>query len=723
MVSGLAFGVMPLACGSDSVKSPFGPAAGGAGGEPGGQGEAGSFNLAVDAGDDVDPTLGGPCQDDGQCNDDVECTVDRCDAELSRCRFEPDDSACQNASYCDGQERCDVRLGCLAGDIVACSDGSTCTIDVCEEATQSCRHDPRDADGDGDPVRNCGGGDCDDTNPTVSSSTNEACGNGRDDDCDGEVDESDCATPEYDTCDSALEVSEIGFFDVDLTATRLDYPNDCATAAAGFRDAVLEVVLPDGGPYDLDVTGKLDNHLLVLGTANGCGDQRSISCEASYLAPEGGSVARLLLRGLEPGRYPIYVASDVESVPQIRVDWRAAEPQAGELCEDALPLTAGGSAVTLRLPGYAIDGKSVCDPLAPEPDPAQPDKPVTPVRTGEAYASFSLAEDSDVVLVAEAQNDLGLPLLSLRDASCKDELTCRRSQPGRLFVRGLAAGDYVLSVAGTGPDDVSVRLETAPVSEAPPGEGCDDAQPLVAGVEQVVDLSTHEDAVYTKCLPGAPDASFVFELAAKSDVALVGRFSDGDEGGLSFGRADCDANQGCVTGGGTLRVKRYGVAAGSYPALIESAQGNPVGISWFERPATAVVQVPFSDDCSAPITIPETGGRFAGNTSNAFPDFNAGCDVGGQPEGGAPDQILELRLSAPRRVVLDMIGSSYSTILSLRAGQTCPGAERPSACAAGYGPTRSYLDLELQPGDYFVQIDGYNGATGAWKLDVFSAPL
>jgi hypothetical protein len=97
--------------------------------------------------------------------------------------------------------------------------------------------------------------------------------------------------------------------------------------------------------------------------------------------------------------------------------------------------------------------------------------------------------------------------------------------------------------------------------------------------------------------------------------------------------------------------------------------------------------------------------------------------VGGQAEAGAPDQILKLSLSTPRRVVLDMQGSTYNTMLSVREGQFCPGAELSLACAPGYGATRSFLDLELQAGEYFVQIDGYNGAAGAWKLDVFTAAL
>jgi hypothetical protein len=222
---------------------------------------------------------------------------------------------------------------------------------------------------------------------------------------------------------------------------------------------------------------------------------------------------------------------------------------------------------------------------------------------------------------------------------------------------------------------------------------------------------------------GAPDATFAFELDGKRDVALIGRFSEGDPGAVSIADPACAQSLTCSMGLGTRRAKRYGLAAGSYRAVIESAYGNPVGLSWFERPALATVHVPFADDCEALVTVPEVGGRFSGNTSNAFADFSAGCDVGGQLEGGAPDQMLKLHLNDPHRVIFDMEGSSYETMLSIREGTFCPGAELPLACAPGYREGKSYLDLELPAGDYFIQIDGYDGDSGAWRLDVFTAPL
>jgi hypothetical protein len=718
---GLALAAVPLACGSDSVKSPFGPGAGGAGGE-GGQGNGG-LQLSVDAGDEVDPTLGGPCEDDGQCDDRVGCTVDHCDLELGRCRHVPDDAVCSDGIYCDGAERCDIRDDCVEGDVVACSDNTTCTIDVCVEETQSCRHDPRDGDGDGDPTRNCGGQDCDDAEPRVSSLATEVCGNGRDDNCDGAIDEDGCAAPEHDGCKTALSITQSGYYDLDLTATALDYPTTCATQKAGYRDAVLEISVPSGGPFDVDVTAKLDSGHVSLATADACGVAASSSCERSFATPSAGSVSRLLLRGLSKGTVPVYLAADVEATAQVQVELRAAEPMPGELCEDAPMLEAGGPAVLLRLPGYAADETTACEPPRPESEKDSRDR--VGVITGDAFVSFKLEQASDVTLIAESEGDFSLPVIGLLEGDCRTERTCRHSQPGRLFERDLGPGTYYVLVAATAPDDVTIRLETSPVSPAPPGEGCDDPQPLDNGVEQLLELAAHEDAVHPQCLVGAPDATFEFDLAGTRDVALIGRFSDGDLGAVSFGRAAaaCNSNSSCRVGGGTVRTVRYGMPAGNYRAVIESTQGNPVGISWFERPPVAEVRVPFADDCTAPVKIPEVGGRFTGNTSNAFPDFNAGCDVGGQSEGGAPDQLLELTLSEPRRVILDMQGSDYQTMLSVREGQFCPGVEVQLACAPGYRASRSYLDLDLQAGHYFVQIDGYNGASGAWQLDVFTAPL
>jgi hypothetical protein len=65
-----------------------------------------------------------------------------------------------------------------------------------------------------------------------------------------------------------------------------------------------------------------------------------------------------------------------------------------------------------------------------------------------------------------------------------------------------------------------------------------------------------------------------------------------------------------------------------------------------------------------------------------------------------------------------MQGSGYATLLDVRKGETCPGTEVPQACSVGYDVNRSFLDLTLDAGTYWVQVDGFAGSAGTWFLYV-----
>jgi len=86
-----------------------------------------------------DATLGCVDGDAPACDDGLACTVDTCDEDADACANAPDDAACDDGVYCDGVEVCDTTLGCVSGDPVVCDDGFDCTIDVCDEAGQTCR--------------------------------------------------------------------------------------------------------------------------------------------------------------------------------------------------------------------------------------------------------------------------------------------------------------------------------------------------------------------------------------------------------------------------------------------------------------------------------------------------------------------------------------------------------------------------------------------------------
>jgi hypothetical protein len=74
---------------------------------------------------------------------------------------------------------CDTVIDC--GPAKACED-KACTAGACITNVV-------DRDGDGDVAIACGGGDCDDSSPLLSSKRTEICGDGIDNDCSGRVDD------------------------------------------------------------------------------------------------------------------------------------------------------------------------------------------------------------------------------------------------------------------------------------------------------------------------------------------------------------------------------------------------------------------------------------------------------------------------------------------------------------------------------------------------------
>jgi hypothetical protein len=650
--------------------------------------------------------------DDAQCDDGIDCTASLCDAVLRRCRHFPNDARCVDGLYCNGSEVCDPSLGCRAAAVPTCSDSDTCTIDTCIEATQSCRHEPRDADGDGDPVRACGGSDCRDDDALVSSSALERCANDIDDDCDGVVDELECMEPEHDRCIDALEIETPGAYELSLAGAAGDYAFSCAEEPDSLRDIVVAVIVPDGDPIDVDVTATVASGTVLVASSERCGAASGeLDCSAGVEVEGAGAVARLLVRRPEPGALAVLVAGSDETRVLLKVAFRASEPSPmNETCGTALPIEPN-VVEHATLANVAVDLESACGG-----------------ETGELVYAFELDESRDVRIQAACLEDFGEPVLSLRNEACadeKDELTCRVASPTELFTRALAPGRYTVAVAATAPCDAELVLRTEPPSDPPADEGCSAPPPIAFGETVQISLADHVDAIKSGCLVGAPDAARSLELSERSDVLLVQSGSDGDRGALMISEPACASkadNLACRRSSEwPLRTVARGIGPGSVRAVVETAGGNPASLTAFWRPASEAVLVHRADDCSDALEIPETGGRFLGNTDNAFADFGASCDYGGQPAGGARDQLLVFTLTARRRMVFDLSGSDYDTLLVVRDASSCPGGEIFGTCSPSRASSRSFLDVVLDAGSYALQIDGYNGASGAWTLDVFSS--
>jgi len=101
------------------------------------------------------------------------------------------DAQCDDRVFCNGKEVCE-RGQCRYGTRLDCSDGIECTIDRCDEATETCVSSGPDVDGDGHIDATCDGSsgeplgdDCDDQDELRFPGNSEVCdAESRDEDCD-----------------------------------------------------------------------------------------------------------------------------------------------------------------------------------------------------------------------------------------------------------------------------------------------------------------------------------------------------------------------------------------------------------------------------------------------------------------------------------------------------------------------------------------------------------
>lgn len=708
LAAGCADGSVPSSFGGPRLPEPSLDAGDRDGGMPG----EGLIDDVAGPSSTTDPTLGGRCADDAQCDDGVDCTVDACDTDLLRCRFVPDALFCQDDSYCNGVEVCTQARGCAPGEVVDCNDKTACTIDRCLEAERACAHEARDADADGDVDAHCDGyagelpaGDCDDQNSSISGLAVEVCGNAKDDDCDLLTDEFDCAAPEFDECGDALVIEGSGTFALSTLAARADVGGSCAPENA--TDVFAEVVV-ENGPTDVTLTLIGGSPALALGAFASCGDASSeTACHAAVLDEQGRGTARLLLRSLPNGRHTVAVygaaALDLELAAQFQP---ATDDPGFETCGQSRGMVPGEVTV-VDLFGARADVASECAS-----------------EQGDRVLHFEVEETSDARVYASFEGGLGRPMLSLRGADCvEDEALCVATDPADLFARGLEPGEHQLVVSSSLPGRVSVLLELVPLTDAPAGDDCSEPPELVPGDVANIDLREFADDVSLGCLPGARDAVLRLSIDEPSDVLLMLRSAEGDTAAVGIapaGQCHSTGALGCASSEdspGRLLERR--LLPGDYDVVLESALGSKLELVAFTHPSSAPILATTAEDCDTAIDIPPGGGSLQGNSSGAIAHFSAGCDVGGVGEFGAAEQLLRLVLDERRRVVFDTGASAYRTLISVREGPECPGKE--IACSGSFDGPPSYLDLLLDPGEYFVQVDGYAGDEGQWFLEVFEA--
>src|SRR3984957_18227675 len=162
-------------------------------------------------------------------------------------------------------------------------------------------------------------------------------------------------------------------------------------------------------------------------------------------------------------------------------------------------------------------------------------------------------------------------------------------------------------------------------------------------------------------------------------------------------------------------------APGTYVLVVRAAAGagSFVAAAWqggvAATPSASALQASTRQalgTCEAP--IPLSAGTVSGTTARGEDTSTGSCE-----RSNAPELVYELDVSQRQRVVLD-VEAHFDSILYIRK-DSCADPEAEVDCnddAQNAGRNHSRIERVLEPGKYFVFVDGYNQESGAFKLTV-----
>jgi hypothetical protein len=649
------------------------------------------------------------CFSDAECDDGIDCTEDVCGSR-GFCIANPRPEMCQDGEFCNGDEICDVDIGCAPGNRRTCDDADFCTVDRCDEANDQCVYLPQDRDGDGDPDFVCdNGGDCDDLDRDRASTFTEICDDFIDNDCDGladDVDPEGCGAPPHDLCEDALDVTEGGFFPLNLAGSNPDHPSSCVPQNAMgnpvFPDLAATFTLEEARQVEVTVAGEAGAQAFAVLYEGECLEETEIVCRSGF-------PANFTRRNLEAGTYFILISATRRGPVDLTVTYSdPIEPPPNGTCEGALDVSAGGL--------FSGDFTEVTDDYT------------LGCNTGEAdlvYA-FTTTEAQDVVIDASSVRTTDIVGWEVR-AVCDDAdsaLRCSNRQgSGRIY--SLPAGTYSLIIENPTGSEAGFNLNVAfeAPTVAPPGESCDEA-PIVltpnAAMPFAGDYDGYQD-VEPALFCGARQRDVVheFTIAESSDVTVT---LDQEENGSFSLRTDCsDEDTELLCPRGTSMRGRFPfLEAGRYFVVAQSTGTGPepytLAVDAAPR-AEGPIAVTGNDTCATAQELPLTGGLFSGTTVGATNNLQARCGF----NANGRDVAYTFTLTEERRLVAETIAATpnLDMVLALHRNICIARGELVCSDMAPSSGTEALIDEVLAAGTYFLIVDtAFPFQQGEYFLDV-----
>jgi hypothetical protein len=501
------------------------------------------------------------------------------------------------------------------------------------------------------------------------------------------------------TASATLEVlvAEPILNDLCLAATPLDLSTGATTVLASLDGATangvaaacqLSPALPDVFySFELGVSSKV----AVLAT-QGAAAVFPAEC-ASAAAPIGCSAAFNEL--LPPGSYILAIAGGASD---FRLDVKAT-PLLGDACGDIIPLdlSSGQAVVSGNFQDAKADLPSSCG-----------------YSSADRVYSFELAADMDVRV-----RDTGGASTSkaIRAGTCPGtaELGCTEGY-SELSLLNVKAGKYVLVLKTpySSSTDFTVTLSTSGPTLPPANDACAGATALTL-VNDTTTMSgpllgSTYDPVTPTCGGTLGDVYFSLDLPSTS-LLIIDRGSYGSETQVQVLSGTCGhlVAQGCSDTFSDPYCKA-GLPAGKYYLRVSSyySQGGTFSYTVSRKdPATA----PANDTCTAPATLTFKAGAatVSGELAAAPSDYVLPCS--GSSSSQLHDVVYTFNLAARSDVEISATSVDYT---GLRVGLVSDSCETGKflACTAD----TSYRALQLwglEPGDYWVVVEGSNGYSGS----------
>lgn len=255
------------------------------------------------------------------------------------------------------------------------------------------------------------------------------------------------------------------------------------------------------------------------------------------------------------------------------------------------------------------------------------------------------------------------------------------------------------------------------------GGGCEGGacRPVISapGGRVSVTLGPHADV--GGCGGGGSEAYAVLELADISDLFVSTHENLGFDTVLYLREATCDGPEllcnDDADGLSTSTLALANLPPGTYHLFVDSETTSNAAI---ELDVYVTPPGASSDRCGAPTFVPSGATSLLGSTCGFAADYQPTTPVTGctlAESGAAEDRVFYFVLPSARTVTVDgcTVGSNYDQTLYLRSVCTDEASQigcNDDGCAGSLtctGSLRSSLQQVLQPGLYYLFVDGFQG--------------